>query len=253
MCTGGNGVGRPKPKTDDARRTAAHVFLHQGVILVVWQAGVIDPAHFGMIRQVTRHLDGVFADAVHAQREGLDTLQDLKRIHGRERRSHVAEGNNACAPNVGCRAQRFGIDHAVVAHVGLIQSFEAGFVFGPGKLAAVDNRTADAGAVAAQVLGERMHHDVGAMLERTAQVRAGDRVVHDQRHPGCMGHGREGADIGHVAQRIAHGFAVDRLGALVDQRGKSGRVARIGKTHRDAHLWKGMGKQVIGSAVQRGC
>ena len=56
-----------------------------------------------------------------------------------------------------------------------------------------------------------------------------------------------------AAQRIAHGFAVDRLGALVDQRGKSGRVARIGKTHRDAHLWKGMGKQVIGSAVQRGC
>ncbi|MDT4846772.1 hypothetical protein FQZ97_808060 [compost metagenome] len=140
----------------------------------------------------------------------------------------------------------------MVAHVGLVQAFETGFVFGPGELAAVHDGAADGGAVAAQVFGERVHHDVGTVFERAAQVGAGDRVVHDQRHAGGVRHGGERADVGHVAQRVAHRFAVDRLGALVDQRGERGRIARIGETHRDALLREGVGKQVVGAAVERG-
>jgi hypothetical protein len=91
-------------------------------------------------------------------------------------------------------------------------------VFGPGELAGIDDHAADAVAVAAEVLGQRMHHDVGAVLEGTAQVGRGHRVVHDQRHAGVMGDLRQGGKVDHVAQRVADGFAEDRLGAAVDQR-----------------------------------
>jgi hypothetical protein len=37
----------------------------------------------------------------------------------------------------------------------------------------IDDGAADAGAVAAQVLGQRVHHDVGAVLDRPAQVGRG--------------------------------------------------------------------------------
>ena len=71
-----------QPKTDDAGSPAAHVFLHQRVVFVVRQTGVVDPAHLGMVLQMCGNLDGVLADAVHAQRQGFDALQDLERVHG---------------------------------------------------------------------------------------------------------------------------------------------------------------------------
>jgi hypothetical protein len=57
--------------------------------------------------------------------------------------------------------------------------------------------------------------------------------------------------VGHIAQRVAHRFAIHRLGACINQLGKRGRVACIGKAHLNAHLREGVGKQVVGAAVQR--
>ena len=67
-----------------------------------------------------------------------------------------------------------------------------------------------------------------------------------------MGHGGQRGKVGDIAQRVAHGFAVHRLGAGVDQFGKRGWIARIGKSHLNAHLGKGVRKQVVGATVQRG-
>jgi hypothetical protein len=92
------------------------------------------------------------------------------------------------AANVGCSTQRLGVDHAVVAHVGLVQALEALLVLGPRELAAVDDDAADAVAVAVHVLGERVHHDVGTVLDGAAQVGAGHGVVHDQWHTMVVRH-----------------------------------------------------------------
>ena len=67
-----------------------------------------------------------------------------------------------------------------------------------------------------------------------------------------MGHGGQGGDVGHIAQRVADRLAIHGLGAGIDQLGKRGWVFGIGKAHLDAHLREGVGKQVVGASVQRG-
>ena len=202
--------------------------------------------------QVARHPQGVVADAVHAQGQGLDALQNLEGVHRTERRAHVAQRHHARPADVGRSAQCLGIDDPVVTHVGLVEAPEAGLVLGPRELAGVDDRAADRGAMAAQVLRQGMHDDVGAMLEGAAQVGAGYRVVDDQRHPMGMRHRCQRGDVRHVAQRVAHRFAEHRLGAVIDQPRKRGRVARVRKTRLDAHLREGVREQVVGAAIQGG-
>ena len=69
-------------------------------------------------------------------------------------------------------------DRAVVARVRLVEQGEALGVLLPVEGAAVDQQTADGGAVPADVLGGRVDDDVGAVLEGLADHRGG-RVVHD--------------------------------------------------------------------------
>ena len=149
--------------------------------------------------EVTRHLDRVVADAVHAQRQRLDALQYLKGRHRAQRRAHVAQRHHARPADVGSRAQRLGVDHAVVADIGLVEPLETRLVLCPGELARIDDHPADGGAVAAQVFGERVNDDVRAVLDRAAQVGAGHGVVHHQGHAVRMGHGGQGTQVGDVA------------------------------------------------------
>jgi hypothetical protein len=61
--------------------------------------------------------------------------------------------------------------------------------------------------VAAEELGQRMHDDVGAVLERLAQVGRRQRVVDDQRHAGALG------DVGDASMSVMTppGLAIDSM------------------------------------------
>ena len=100
------------------------------------------------------------------------------------------------------------------------------------------------------VLGGTVNHDVGTMLNGTTQVGAWHSVVNDQGHAVGMRDLGQPTDVGDVAQGIADGLAIDRLGLVVDQLGKVIRLAVVGKTHLNAELRQGVGKQVVGAAVQ---
>ena len=202
-ATSGNRVGRFQAEADDAGGTPAHQLLRQRVVAVVRQAGVVDPGHLGMLLQVLGNRQCVVADAVHAQRQRFHALQDQEGAHRAQRRAHVAQRHHARAADVGGCSQCLGIDHAVVAHVRLVQTLETRLVLGPGELAAVDDHAANAVAVATQVFGQRMYDDVGTMLEGAAQIRAGHGVVDDQRHAGGMGNGGQRRNVGDVAQWVA--------------------------------------------------
>jgi hypothetical protein len=74
------------------------------------------------------------------------------------------------------------------------------------KRTAVDDEAADGGAVAADELGGRVHHDVGAVLERPDEPRGGDGVVDDERHAVGVG---DLADADDVEPRRSSGLPMD--------------------------------------------
>ncbi len=239
-----------EPEAQDARGASLHQALGDVVIGMVHQPGVAHPGHPRMLLQVRGDVQRVGADAVHAQRQGFDALQNEKGVERGQRRAHIAQGHHAGAGDERGSSELRCVAHTVIAHVGLDQQLEAVGVRGPVELAGVDDGSAHAVAVAAEVFGQRVHHDVGAVLERTAEVGRGHGVVHDQRHAMGVRHRGERADIGHIAQRIADGFAKHRAGAGVDQLGKGIGVARVGEAHLQPLPRKGVGEQVVGAAIQ---
>ena len=188
--------------------------------------------------------------ALHAQRKGFQTEVGKPRGLRRRAEPKVAGKLKPCLGNIGAGGEILYIDKAVVRLVRLRQSGIPA-VFRPVKAAAVHNRAAHAGAVAAQVLGQRVHDDVGAKLEGAQQIGRGHGVVHDQRHAVGVGHIGQRLNVGHVAQRVADGFDEHGLGLGIDQLAKAGRIARVGKAHLNALLREGVGKQVVGAAVER--
>ncbi len=227
------------------------IALRGGVLGVVGQSGVAHPRYLGVRLQVLRDGQCIGVDAFHAQGQGLDALQDQERIERRQRSAGIPQRHHPRAADVGRWPQGFGIDHAMVAGVGLVEPREALGLCGPVEAARIDDRAAQAGAVAAQVLGQRVHHDVGAVLERAQQEGRGHRIVDDQRHPGGMRDLGDGGDVGDVATRVADGFDEHRLGALVDHRGERRRISRISKARLDAVLRQRVRQQVEAAAIQR--
>ena len=123
-----------------------------------------------MTLQEIGNLQRVVTDAVHAQCQGFDALQNQEGIERRNRRTHIAQRHDAGTADVGSGAERFGINDAVVGNIRLIEALELGLVLRPRELAAIDDDAAKAVAMAAEVLGQGVHNDVGTMLEGAAQV-----------------------------------------------------------------------------------
>ena len=67
---------------DDAAAFTTEVFLVLGELGVVGEAGEADPFDRGVVFEVFGDGEGVFAVAVHAEREGFDSLEELPGIVG---------------------------------------------------------------------------------------------------------------------------------------------------------------------------
>src|SRR3546814_18804489 len=76
----------------------------------------------------------------------------------------------------GLRAELLGEVDAVVAGIGLGQGLELAARF-PIQAAAIDQQAAEGEAVAAEPLGRRVQHQVGAQLDRTAEDRCREGAV----------------------------------------------------------------------------
>ena len=104
--------------------------------------------------------------------------------------------------------------------------------------------------MAADILGQGMHDDICAKLDRLAQDRRGDGVIHHQRYAAGMGDVGQGLQVDDIACRVADAFAVHQLGVVVDQLGDGlGRVI-AGEAHINAEARQQVGEQGVGAAVQ---
>ena len=120
------------------------------------------------------------------------------------------------------------------------------------EAAAVDDDAADRNAVAADPLGDGMHDDVGAELDRPAEIGGGERVVDEDRNAGRMGDVRELRDVEHLEARIADGLADDQPGVGAQRGPEAVEIARLDEGRGDAEARQGMGEQIDRAAVERG-
>ena len=139
----------------------------------------------------------------------------------------------------------------MVRNIRLVQTPEFLPVLGPWESAAIDDDAAETVAVSAKILGERMHDDVGAMLDGAAQIGRSDGIVDDQRNAVRVGDVRQTADVGDIAARVADRLAEHGFGFFVDQLAEGIRIAVVGEADFDAVLRQGVGKEVVGAAVKR--
>ena len=126
-------------------------------------------------------------------------------------------------------------------------------VLRPGELASVHDRTGDDRSVATKELRRRVHHDVGAVLERTNQVGARDCVVDDEGNAVLVGHSRDAFDVQDVDLRVSNCFAEESLGVWANRLLPGVEVILVlHKGDLDADLGQRVLEQVVGSAINRG-
>ena len=170
-----------------------HLAAGQGMLGVVLEAGVVDPADLGVGRQIRRHRLAITAVAQHAHAEGLQVLQHEEGI---------LRGNH--------RPEKL---RCVPADI-LDQRLRP------------DDGTANHGGVAGQKFGEGEQYDVGPERHGLLKGGGGGGVVHHQRYPLGVGHLGNRRNVGDKERRVAGGFDPDHLGALVHQFSPGGRIGR---------------------------
>ena len=242
------------PEGQDGTPAPGQVLLLAGVPRARLETGVGDPRHLVTRLEPRGHRGGVLHVTLHAQTEGLHTLEEQERVEGGDGRSEVAQVLQAGLQHEPRREQGLGElaeDQAVVARVGLGEPGEP-----PAPLvvehAAVDDHTTDGGAVPADELGRGVDDDVGAVAQRLGQVRGRQGVVHHQRDAVAMGDSGDPFEVEDVALRIAERLRVERLGVGSDGGLPRVEVVRV-LDERDLHaeLGKGVVEQVVGAPVQR--
>jgi hypothetical protein len=141
----------------------------------------------------------IFGMLPDAQRQRLRILQDQKRIERRQRRADIAQQGDARPGGISDRPQwlhRFGPNRT---KIGRIRGIDRGLALqmrGPIEIATVDQEPADRIRVAAEIFGRGIHHNGGAVIERSHQDRR--RVVDDQQNAkvaadfGNIGNGEHG-------------------------------------------------------------
>ena len=101
----------------------------------------------------------------------------------------------------------------------------------PIHVTAIDEHTAECHTMAADELGDRVHDDVGAVLDRSDQCRGGERGIDHERQAVAMGNVGDGFDVHHLDTRIAERLAVDESGVVGDRRLEGVR------DHADRQMW----------------
>ncbi len=104
--------------------------------------------------------------------------------------------------------------------------------------------------MAADEFGQRVDDHVGPVLEGLEHERRRHGVVHDEWHPGRVGHLGHGFEVHDVAGRVADGFAEDGAGVLVDEGADRLGSVVVGEAGLDAQGGQHVGEVGEGCAVE---
>ena len=122
---------------------------------------------------------------LHPHMQRLDAGDGEECVHRRERGAKVAQGHRPRLHGEGEIAEILVEPEPVIGGLRLGQRGKA-TPLRPVELARFDHDAAQRIAVAGEEFGGRVDDDIGAVLDRPAEVRGGERVVDDQRQTGLM-------------------------------------------------------------------
>ena len=186
--------------------------------------------------------------AVDAQRQGLGALEQDPGVERADAGTLVTQQDGA---DIGCEGGGTGSLGKRDAMVGGVGLGDLGVLSArlPIEVTAVDDHTAQRGAVAADELGCGVDNDIGAMLQRTEQIRGAEGVVDDNRQTVLLGDLGDGVDVGDVRVGVAERLEIDDRGVVLDGTLDLFQVMGIDKRGLDAKLGERMLQQVVGATV----
>ena len=173
-------------KGKDRGTATGEVLLIELVIGVLRQARVVHLGDVAVTSQELNDLLGVLDMTVNAQRQSLGALEQDPGVERTDASALVTQQDSA---DIGCKGGgtgSLGKRDTVVGGVGLSNLGVLSARL-PIEVTAVDDHTAQRGAVAADELGCGVDDDIGTMLQRTEQIRGAEGVVDDNRQTVLLG------------------------------------------------------------------
>ncbi len=226
------------------------------VILVGRQAREVHPANVRMCGEELGNLERVGGVSLHAQVQRFQTLEEEESVEWGHSLSLVAQTLDASldAKRNVAQAREVAKDvpqfQTVIAGIFLCEIRE--LAVAPVEVAAVHDQSTDRRSMSADKLCCRMDNDIRSVLQRTVQIRRGQRVVDHDRHACFLSNlgdlfVREDIQLG-----VAHGLAVDELDLRSQRAAEVLGIAGVHKVNGDAHLRQRVMEEVVGSSIQTG-
>ena len=199
-----------------ARETSLELLLGEFIVLIAFEAGVVDPSHLRVVLEELGAGESVFAVARHAEVEGFKTDVQEERILRSLNGTEVAHELGGSLRDVGALAESLRVGEAVVARIRFGEALETVVVCFPIEVAAIHDAAADCHSVAIHVLGRGVGHDVNAEFDRTAENRSRERVIDDHRDSVLVSDVGEALEVQNLASRVCNCFAEEALGVRAE-------------------------------------
>ena len=160
-----------------ARETALELLLGEFIVLIAFEASVVDPSHLRVVLEELGASESVFAVTRHAEVERFETDVQEERILRSLDRTEVAHELGGSLRDVGTLAESLRVGEAVVARIRFGEALELVVMGFPVEVAAIHNAAAHGSSMAVHVLGGGVRHDVNAEVDRAAENRGGGRAL----------------------------------------------------------------------------
>ena len=172
---------------------------------------------------------------LHPHVQGLDAGDRQEGVHRRERRAEIAQRHRPRLGREGEIAEILEELESVIGRFRVGQRRKAA-ALRPVEFSRLDHDAAERVSMARQELRGRMNDDVGAVLDRPAQIRGRQRVVDDQRNARLMGDVGDALDVHDNAAGVGEVLDEDRLAFRGQRLAEILRLGRIDEMAGPAEL-----------------